>query len=96
MVIAIIIVILFGFRMLSPKDGDGEALNEETQLLENELNEGSEVTRLEPLDMREIPGRGYLMGTLIMPFEGQSFEDAFHSASENFEIVPIWGTYAFL
>jgi hypothetical protein len=45
----------------------------------------------EPSDKVETPGRGFYMGVLPIPGEGQSFEDAFKQAAQTSELVPAWG-----
>jgi hypothetical protein len=46
---------------------------------------------LEPVDAIPTPGRGYYVGVLPTPAEGQSFEEAHRQASETSEVVPVWG-----
>lgn len=46
---------------------------------------------VEPSDSPVPPQRGFYMGVLPTPAKGQSFDDAYHQASESVEIVPIWG-----
>jgi hypothetical protein len=46
---------------------------------------------LTPLDSPVLPGRGFYMGVLPIPADGQSFEDAYIMASESCEFVPVWG-----
>jgi hypothetical protein len=52
---------------------------------------GSESDIIEPIDSLDMPSRGFYMGILPLPCVGQSFEDAFKKASQDIEIVPIWG-----
>ena len=44
-----------------------------------------------PLDSPVLPDRGFFMGTLPIPTEAQSFDDAYAVASESCEFVPVWG-----
>ncbi|KYK29908.1 MAG: hypothetical protein AYK19_19010 [Theionarchaea archaeon DG-70-1] len=44
-----------------------------------------------PTDSLEIPERGFLMGGLPIPKEGQSFEDAYREAALYCEFAPVWG-----
>ena len=37
------------------------------------------------------PERGFLMGGLPIPYEGQSFEEAYREAAPYCEFVPVWG-----
>jgi hypothetical protein len=45
----------------------------------------------EPSDNIEPPGRGYYLGVLPIPAEGQSFEAAYKQAAQTSELVPVWG-----
>lgn len=53
-----------------------------------ELQEEANIT---PADSPEIPNRGFFMGVLPMPAEGQSLDDVYHQASSYSEFVPVWG-----
>ncbi len=44
-----------------------------------------------PADSLVIPSRGYYMGFLPSPREGQTFEQAHRHASECAELIPVWG-----
>ncbi len=44
-----------------------------------------------PADSPQLPDRGFYMGILPTPAEGQSFASAYEQASENSEFVPTWG-----
>ena len=44
-----------------------------------------------PADSIVEPSRGYLMGVLPIPYEGQDFAEAYEMASETCELVPVWG-----
>ncbi|MGB9622375.1 MAG: hypothetical protein ACPL07_00890 [Candidatus Bathyarchaeia archaeon] len=46
---------------------------------------------LTPLDSPKTPGRGFFMGVLPAPGEGQRFEEAYSQASETCEFSPVWG-----
>ena len=50
-----------------------------------------EERRLVPADSPEIPERGFFMGVLPVPGNGQSFEEAYHQASLYVEFSPVWG-----
>jgi len=44
-----------------------------------------------PADSSAVPSRGFYMGFLPSPAEGQTFDQAYKQAGENAEIIPIWG-----
>jgi hypothetical protein len=44
-----------------------------------------------PADPSAVPSRGYYMGFLPSPGEGQTFDQAYKQASENAELIPVWG-----
>lgn len=44
-----------------------------------------------PADSPEIPDRGFFMGVLPVPGEGQSFEEAYLQAAQFSEFSPVWG-----
>lgn len=44
-----------------------------------------------PVDSPRLPQRGFFMGVLPTPAEGQTFEEAYYQASEYAEFVPVWG-----
>lgn len=46
---------------------------------------------LVPADSTSIPSRGYYMGFLPSLGEGQTFEQVHAQASENAELIPVWG-----
>ncbi|MDH3365866.1 MAG: hypothetical protein OEM29_07705 [Thermoplasmata archaeon] len=46
---------------------------------------------LTPLDSPSSPQRGFFMGVLPTPADGQSFDEAYVMASESCEFVPVWG-----
>ena len=45
----------------------------------------------EPSDSVEIPRRGFYMGVLPIPGEGQSLEGAYLQVAQCSELVPVWG-----
>lgn len=45
----------------------------------------------EPVEIPEIPERGFFMGFLPIPKKGQSFENAYYEASRFCDFVPVWG-----
>jgi hypothetical protein len=55
------------------------------------VNNSDKNLTIEPVDSTSLPQRGFYMGVLPIPSEGQSFEDAFKQASKDSEIVPVWG-----
>ncbi len=46
---------------------------------------------LKPIDNPPIPTRGFFMGLLPTPAQGQSFEDVYLQAKQHSEFVPVWG-----
>lgn len=48
-------------------------------------------TGVTPTDSPQIPARGFFMGVLPLPADGQSFADAHLQASLYAEFAPIWG-----
>jgi hypothetical protein len=48
-------------------------------------------TSITPADNPVLPVRGFHMSILPMPFEGQSFADAYKEASGLADAVPVWG-----
>ncbi|MBE0480004.1 MAG: hypothetical protein IBX68_03390, partial [Dehalococcoidia bacterium] len=44
-----------------------------------------------PADSHDLPARGFFMGVLPVPRDGQSFEDCYRQAADNAEFVPVWG-----
>ncbi len=44
-----------------------------------------------PVDSPSLPARGFFMGVLPIPADGQSFDDAHAQAAEYSEFVPVWG-----
>ncbi|MBU7016561.1 MAG: hypothetical protein HXS44_03565 [Theionarchaea archaeon] len=50
-----------------------------------------QTSSLDSPDIPEIPERGFYMGLLPVPWEGQSFEDAYSEVAQYCEVVPVWG-----
>ncbi len=46
---------------------------------------------VEPVDSAPMPARGFYMGVLPMPAEGQSLDSAYALAAAYSEFVPVWG-----
>jgi hypothetical protein len=44
-----------------------------------------------PADTPTTPARGFFIGILPTPAEGQSFEDGYHQAATFADFVPVWG-----
>jgi hypothetical protein len=44
-----------------------------------------------PADSPEMPSRGFYMGFLPIPADGQSFEEVYQEATHTIEFVPVWG-----
>jgi hypothetical protein len=55
------------------------------------INSPKAPTTLVPTDSSAVPSRGYYMGFLPSLGEGQSFEQVYEQASDNAEIIPVWG-----
>jgi acyl-CoA-binding protein len=60
-----------------------ELPDEPTALLKEET--------ITPNDDPDIPDRGFFMGILPMPAQGQSLEDVYRQTSDHTEFVPVWG-----
>lgn len=52
---------------------------------------GAQSTVITPADFQALPGRGYYMGILPSLGQGQTLDAAYSQASEDAELVPIWG-----
>lgn len=50
-----------------------------------------ELKSLTPMDSPSIPSRGFFMGLLPTPAQGQSFDSAYTQAARYSEFVPVWG-----
>jgi hypothetical protein len=46
---------------------------------------------IKPLDSPKIPNRGFFMGVLPVPGNGQTFEEAYSQAAQCSEFSPVWG-----
>jgi hypothetical protein len=55
------------------------------------LNQPKEETIITPADSLEVPDRGFFMGVLPVPRDGQSFEEAYSQAAQYSEFSPVWG-----
>jgi hypothetical protein len=55
------------------------------------LNQPKEETIITPADSLEVPDRGFFMGVLPIPGDGQSFEEAYAQAALYSEFSPVWG-----
>lgn len=51
----------------------------------------TEPGKLTPIDSPQLPSRGFFMGLLPNPAQGQSFEDVYAQAAQYSEFVPVWG-----
>lgn len=51
----------------------------------------SSESTIEPLDHPALPQRGFFMGILPTPSEGESFAQAYERASALAEFAPVWG-----
>lgn len=50
-----------------------------------------EIEVIKPADSPENPNRGFFMGILPVPGDGQSFEEAYSQAAQYCEFTPVWG-----
>lgn len=50
-----------------------------------------EETFITPADSPKVPGRGFFMGVLPVPGDGQTFEEAYLQAAKYSEFSPVWG-----
>ncbi len=53
--------------------------------------QNNEQETIYPADSPQIPSRGFYMGVLPIPRDGQSFEEAYSQAAEYSEFSPVWG-----
>ena len=51
----------------------------------------TEPGKIVPADSPQLPSRGFFMGVLPTPAQGQSFEAAYAQAAQYSEFVPVWG-----
>ncbi|MBC7131058.1 hypothetical protein H5T51_07575 [Candidatus Bathyarchaeota archaeon] len=56
-----------------------------------ELLNQHETATIAPADSPETPKRGFYMGILPIPADGQSFEEAYRQAAQYAEFTPVWG-----
>lgn len=56
----------------------------------NFLNQPKEEA-IAPADSPKLPDRGFFMGILPVPGDGQSFEEAYSQAAQYSEFSPVWG-----
>ena len=64
---------------------------EDGKIIEADIFVSYKKTVVTPIDSIVEPGRGYLLGVLPMPYDGQDFAEAYEMASESCELVPVWG-----
>jgi len=95
----VLIIVVVGFSLLT-KGVEEEGLQDEgpspPEAPQDEGDESEEPEDFEregvtPLDDPQEPARGFYMGTLPVPYEGQGFEEAYAAVSDAGEIVPVWG-----
>lgn len=55
------------------------------------INSPKAPTAIVPADSLAVPSRGYYMGFLPSLGEGQTLEQVYSQASENAELIPVWG-----
>ncbi|MBN2336818.1 PD40 domain-containing protein [Candidatus Bathyarchaeota archaeon] len=60
-------------------------------MLEADIYVAYRKPTVEPADPETSPARGYLMGYLPAPGEGQSFDEVYAWASDSCDVVPVWG-----
>ncbi len=48
--------------------------------------------RIVPVDSPDLPARGFFVGLLPTPRQGQSFSDAYQAASACADFTPVWGS----
>jgi hypothetical protein len=64
---------------------------EDGVMLEADIYVAYRKSRITLIDEIEEQDRGYLLGLLPIPFEGQSFLESYELASETCELIPVWG-----
>ena len=57
--------------------------------MSNRLNETEEG--ITPADSPQLSARGFFMGFLPVPGNGQSFDEAYAQAVQYYEFSPVWG-----
>ena len=87
-IIIVIIIGVLGITLISITDGNTPSKNDSPEQEEIELNN---LVKITPLDTIQIPERGYLLGVLPIPYEGQEIDEIYKIASETCELVPLWG-----
>ena len=98
-VVIILIVLVVAVNLLSKGVEDEGLLDEDPSTPETPPDETYEPEETEvveregvtPLEDPQVPARGFYMGMLPVPYEGQGFEEAYSAVSEAGEIVPVWG-----
>jgi hypothetical protein len=60
-------------------------------MLEADIYVAYRKPTVEPAEEEYSPDRGFLMGYLPTPGEGQGFDEVYASASDSCDVVPIWG-----
>ncbi len=61
------------------------------EMLEADIYVAYRKPSIKPADVISEPSRGYLLGTLPIPYKGLSFAEAYKKVSETCELVPVWG-----
>ncbi len=64
---------------------------EDGKMIEADIYVAYRKPEVTPIDEIQEPSRGFLMGVLPMPYEGQELADAYALTSETCELIPIWG-----
>ncbi len=62
-----------------------------TVIIASVLIPGCPDSIITPEDSLTMPGRGFFMGILPVPGDGQSFEDAYCQAAQTADFSPVWG-----
>ncbi len=91
-VVLVLIIGVIGVNILSKTPEENpETIEEIPETPETPEAEPDETTTITPADTITKPERGYLLGTLPIPYDGQDFSQAYQLASETCELVPVWG-----
>ncbi|MCW4011855.1 MAG: hypothetical protein NWF07_02565, partial [Candidatus Bathyarchaeota archaeon] len=94
-VIVVLIIGLIGVSILSkqPETVQDTIIEEEPETPEppEPEIENNEPETITPADTITDPERGYLLGVLPIPYDGQDFNEAYSLASESCQLVPVWG-----
>ncbi len=64
---------------------------EKGEIIEADIYVAYKKPSVTPIDLIDEPSRGYLLGILPIPYDGQDFTEAYELGSETCELVPIWG-----